>query len=202
MARQWIRVVVGLGACLALAGSATAQTGTITLTDGLFEIGSQQAMIDPGNPPVLGYSYDGAGTLVLPADQAVFPPVVVPAPPPLNEIEIDISLTEDGSGAIDPVGGSASVSVSLFFALVNPFLPEGCGIGPVAVNPTTDVSGKLTGTPYDSSSGTAGFVENVYEVPRSSGCSIFGPAIDGQLGLPSPSGNNRAILSALFDPAI
>src|SRR5216683_6904842 len=133
MARQWIRVVVGLGACLALAGSAMAQQdGSITLTDGLFEIGSQQAMIDPGNPPVLGYSYDGAGTLALPADQAVFPPVIVPAPPPLNQIEIDISLTEDGSGSIDPVGGSASVSVSLFFLLVNPFFPTDCGIGPVA----------------------------------------------------------------------
>jgi len=179
------------------------QTGTITLTDGSFQIGSQSAMIDPGNPPVLGYSYDGAGTLSLPAGQAMFPPVVVPAPPPLDFVEIDISLTQDGSGSIDPVGGSASASLSLFFALVrDPFLPAGCGIGPVAVNPTTDTSGQLTGTPYDSSTGTAGFVENVYNVPISSGCSIFGPIIDGVLGLPSPSGNNQAILSALFNPAI
>lgn len=203
MERQWIRAVVAVGACLALTGSAMAQTtGTITLTDGFFQIGSQSAMIDPDNPPALGYSYDGAGALVLPADQAVFQPVIVPAPPPLNQIEIDISLTEDGSGTIDPVGGAASANLSLFFALINPFLPMGCGIGPVVVNPTTDTSGTLTGTPYDSTTGTAGFVENVYEVPRSSGCSIFGPAIDAQLGLPSPSGNNQAVLNSLFSPAI
>jgi hypothetical protein len=179
------------------------QAGTITLTGGYFQIGSQRADIDPGNPPSLGYSYDGAGTLTIPADQAMFPPVVVAAPPPINFIEIDISLTQDGSGTIDPVGGLATASLSLFFALVrDPFLPPGCGIGPVAVNPTTDISGVLTGTPYDSASGTAGFVENVYDVPQSSGCSIYGPIIDSQLGLPSPSGNNAAELGALFSPAI
>ena len=138
MRRQWIRGMVGVAACLGLAGSAMAQqTGTITITDGLFQIGNQSAMIDPGNPPVLAYSYDGTGTLTFPADQAYFPPVLVPAPPPLNQIEIDISLTEDGTGTIDPVSGLATTNFSLFFALVHPFIPQGCGIGPVAVSPTS-----------------------------------------------------------------
>src|SRR5262249_9354392 len=113
----------------------------------------------------------------------------------VGDVEVPPELVQAGSGTIDPTSGAASLSLLLRLHFMNPFFPSDCGIG-LTLNLTTGASGTLRGTPYDRTTGTATFVENSFAVPASDHCGFFAQMVDLVFTLPSPAGNNTAILNA------
>lgn len=102
--------------------------------------------------------------------------------------------------------------------LENPFLGSGCYVGsaskPIAVSFTTGTTNPplpnkpITGSPGELSFGAEGvlrigknsLVNNTFAAPEAEGCGgifalLIDPAVDAELGLPSASGHNTAILN-------
>jgi hypothetical protein len=122
--------------------------------------------------------------------------------------------------ALDEEKGTA-LTLPVRIHLKNPLLGETCYIGsessPIELHLTTGTSGKLKGklgTP--TSEVEKGFesvtifnnslVDNTFSVPVAEGCGGFfsfliDPVVDAKLGLPSPSGNNSAILNGSLSDA-
>ena len=171
----------------------------LTVNSGYIKIGSQRFDIDPGSAPVFQGMVDGDGFVVIPASGIAFPDTTVDVPV-LGTVTVRIEFPEDAAGTLNPLTGLADLTITIRVRLLNRLLPAGCGIGPISPVLTTDVSGDLTGVPYDQNAGTALYVSNDFSVPRSSGCGAFAGAIDGFAGLPSPAPNNEIQLAAQFDP--
>src|SRR5262249_19160876 len=122
---------------------------------------------------------------------------------PLGEVTVRFVPQSDAAGTLNPVTGDATLTLSIRFQLMHSLLPPNCGIGPVDATLTTGPSGKLTGEPYDQTTGLATYVNNEFSAPQSSGCGVLGGPIDSFLSLPSDQPNNSIQVptqSAPFSP--
>ena len=115
------------------------------------------------------------------------------------------------------------MQLPLKMKLNNPFLGSDCYIGsaaePIVVNLTAGTTNPpAPNKPISGATGSLespdGFlvvviprvslVDNAFAVPRATGCggsfaALVDPAINAELGLPSPAGRNTAILNATID---
>jgi hypothetical protein len=171
---------------------------TLTASSGYISVGSQRFDINPDNPPSLSGQIDSMGVATIP--NLVFPDVIVIVPL-LGAVTVRIEAISDATGNINAATGDGSAAISLRVRLIHALLGPNCRIEPVDIAATTGDSGRLTGVPYDQTTGTATLVSNDFSVPRSTGCN-FGSLVDSQLGLPSPAPNNELLFNTAFDPIL
>jgi len=159
----------------------------LTFDSGILKIGQLSPMaIDQ---LTIAGSVDGGGNLTIPMAGIVLPDFVLTGTP-IGNITVRFVPLTDGTGSLNPLTGEAGAAISFRVRLINSLLPAGCAIDPINVALTTGTDGGLTGVAYSAVDGTASYVDNTFAVPRTSNCGLFGGAIDGQIGLPSASGNN------------
>lgn len=98
-------------------------------------------------------------------------------------VPVGIAITQNGeaTGNIDPETGAGNLSISLSVALVSALLPEGCGIGPITINLSTNAPG----SPLNFETGALALAGAEFEVPATSNCGDLAGAIDPVLGLPT-----------------
>ena len=116
-----------------------------------------------------------------------------------GQLTIVVTTPNGLSGTLDPETGRATVNGTLQIRV--PGLGAGCGTSFV-VNATTGTSGGLTGTPLSVNGTTARatIVDGSFSVPGASGCGTFlNDALNGQVGIPSPSGQNELSLDLYLD---
>lgn len=179
---------------LALSGSASADpvdnpgpfnllfdAGTLSIGTQTFTVNSLS--VGPGS------ILDTSGSLVVPAANIVLPDTTIPAPI-IGDVTVHFEPLVDAIGNLNALTGDMTSTLVFRVHLINPFLPDGCGISPDPLNLTSGTDGALVGVPYSSSDGTVTLVNNSFGVPRSTNCGIFAGAIDNAIGLPSPPGNN------------
>jgi hypothetical protein len=137
-------------------------------------------------------SVDGDGNVNIPAEGIVLPDYVVTTD--IGDVTVRFVPLADATGTLIPLTGEATATVTMRIRLIHPLLPDTCGIGSPAmpINPTltTGSDGAFMGVPYSTDTGDATYVNGTFSVPASDGCGFFGGLVDGQVGLPSPSGNN------------
>jgi hypothetical protein len=151
--------------------------------------------------------------------------LALPAPPASLS---SIFLSE--SSLLDPIlyeaYGIPALGLPLKVKLENPLLGSGCYIGsstePVVVKlttgttkpppPNTSITGKIGEISTRAEGGILvikknSLVDNVFAVPGAKGCggklfeALLDPLINAKLGLPSPAGNNTAILNGTLEQA-
>ena len=113
-----------------------------------------------------------------------------------------------GFGSLNPNTGIAQVQFRLAIKIDG--FSDDCYIGspgnPIVLNLTTETSGGQTGVRYNTGDGRLTIVDGVFSVPGASGCEYAFISVNGQinseLGLPSPSGNNYARLTARTSPIV
>jgi len=113
-----------------------------------------------------------------------------------------------GFGALNPNTGIATVQFRIAVKIDG--FSDDCYIGtpgnPIVLNLTTETSGSQTGIRYNTGNGRLTLVDGLFAVPGASGCEYAFIGVNGQindeLGLPSPSGNNFARLTARTNPIV
>jgi hypothetical protein len=168
--------------------------GAVTLTvqaGSSVTVGTQTFGFGSGS---IAGTVDGAGALTLPT--AAFPPIPIPGFPGFTG-----QLVQDGvtTGTIDPVNGTASAAATVHVKIAGPGVDPTCQVGPVGLN--LDVA-DATGLPYDMTTGLGTLADSNFAAPASTGCGFLGGLIDGQLGLPSPSGNNNITINLAVSPIL
>ena len=161
----------------------------------------------PMTPVTLTGTVDGAGNINIPTAGIVFPPQYIYAE---GVITVRIQPLSAATGNINPLNGAAVLSLSVRVKLEGS--PSGislggsCFISPINItNATTGSSGPVTGVPYNAATGRFTVAQGTYSVPGADGCGPFGAAdstINSELGLPSPSGNNTAVLGLVASPIV
>ena len=115
-----------------------------------------------------------------------------------------------GSGTLNPNTGIATAHFRIAVKIDG--FSDDCYIGtpgsPIILTLTTETSraNQQTGVRYNLADGRLTIVDGIFGVPGASGCeyafiSVNG-TINGELGLPSPSGNNYARLAARTNPIV
>lgn len=113
-----------------------------------------------------------------------------------------------GFGSLNPNTGIATVQFRIAVKIDG--FSDDCYIGspgnPIVLNLTTETSGSQTGVRYNTGNGRMTIVDGLFGVPGASGCEYAFISVNGQinseLGLPSPSGNNYARLTARTNPIV
>jgi hypothetical protein len=176
--------------------------GGVTITaeaNSSIQIGRAPRFVFGGSTPpsTVGGTVDADGNLILPANQTNFQPITIM----IGTFSVTVRLvaTEDGFGIINPLTGDASAVLTVRVDISGVFIPAGCRIPA-----TTFVldAGNDGGAAYDATAGTATVVDNSFAVPVSTGCGLLGGIIDGQIGLPSASGNNVVRLNVRLSPIL
>ncbi len=160
----------------------------LAFDDGILKIGRLDQVSVISQLTIAG-SVDGDGNVSIPAESIVIPDFVVS----VFGVDITVSFVPlaDATGTLFPLAGDATATVSMRIGLSAPgVLPDGCGIGPIDIALTTDSDGAFMGVPYSMDDGTVTYVNGTFTVPASDGCGIYGGLINGEVGLPSPSGSN------------
>jgi hypothetical protein len=134
------------------------------------------------------------GTLSLP--NLTFQPIAIPG---FAGYTAQIVQDSAATGAIDPVNGTATASVTAHVKISGSLIGGGCQVGPITLNVD---SGDATGVAYDMTTGTATLGDSNFGVPGSSGCGFLAGIIDGQLGLPSAAGSNNLTLAVSISPIL
>jgi len=189
-------------------------------TDDSETAGGFQAKIDP----VLNGTIDAAGNLTIPTSGVILPKAYIRVAIGSNPVFIATVIpTAPATGTINPLTGQASLRLRFRIGLTNEdgILPLGstCSIGttsnPININVLTTGTTSpplpntaISGSPY-STSGSVLLVNNSFSVPGASGCPpiLFDPngintQINTNLGLPSPSGNNTAVIAGQTAPVV
>ena len=189
-------------------------------TDDSETAGGFQAKIDP----VLNGTIDAAGNLTIPTSGVILPKAYIRVAIGSNPVFIATVIpTAPATGTINPLTGQASLRLRFRIGLTNEdgILPLGptCSIGttsnPIDINVLTTGTTSpplpntaISGSPY-STSGSVLLVNNSFSVPGASGCPpiLFDPngintQINTNLGLPSPSGNNTAVIAGQTAPVV
>jgi hypothetical protein len=142
---------------------------------------------------------------------------------PLNDVSAITELAGPASSivlnsAFEQVGFGTALTLPVKVRLQNALLGGECYIGsdadPIALDLTTGPTvGGPTGAPGVVSTkeeggilviGGTSLVSNTFAVPAATGCGPFGlfdSLIDGEIGLPSPAGNNTAVLNGKVEIA-
>jgi Big-like domain-containing protein/PKD domain-containing protein len=161
----------------------------------------------PMSPVTLSGTIDGAGAVNIPTSGIVFPPQYIWAD---GVVTVRIQALAAISGTLNPLTGAANLPAQLRVKLEGSpsgvSLGDSCYITPININPfTTGTNGAVTGVPYNASTGNVTVANGTFSVPGASGCGFLGVAngpINDALGLPSPSGNNTAVLGLHSSPII
>lgn len=185
----------------------TVEGGTINIADGavaicledgqMWDENSESCVDDPeweddGTPPSsLSGTIDSDGNVTVPGENVVFPPLTLTEP---LEINVTIGSSQDVAGVIDPLAGTASMDLTLDIGLYLVLFATQCQL-------TLPMS--LSGT-YDQTTGIADVTDADFAMPGAScpGNEGLEPLINGQVGLPSPSGSNAVNLVLQVDPLI
>ncbi len=113
-----------------------------------------------------------------------------------------------GFGSLNPNTGIATIQFRIAVKIDG--FSDDCYIGspgnPIVLNLTTETNGSQTGVRYNTGNGRLTLVDGTFGVPGASGCEFAFVGVNGQindeLGLPSPSGNNFARLTASTNPIV
>ena len=163
---------------------------------------------------------DADGNIVIPTSGVIFPTIylAIDAGIGTGVVRADIVATHPAEGTLDPITGEAQLrvrlKVKLFGAVAGVGLGYECSIGtdagPIDITFTTGTStspggGSSTGSPY-AASGDITVVNNTFAVPGAYRCGdapfyLLTGIVSSQVGLPSASGRNAAVLSGVVDPA-
>ena len=163
---------------------------------------------------------DADGNIVIPTSGVIFPTIylAINAGIGTGVVRADIVATHPAEGTLDPITGEAQLrvrlKVKLFGAVAGVGLGYECSIGtdagPIDITFTTGTStspggGSSTGSPY-AASGDITVVNNTFAVPGAYRCGdapfyLLTGIVSSQVGLPSASGRNAAVLSGVVDPA-
>jgi hypothetical protein len=192
------------------AGAAVSNAGTVQVAfSGSLMIGAAALPITiTGITATATGTVDTAGNIVLPQGSILFAPVTASLPI-IGNTPVTIQPTADWTGTIDPNSGILNLSApqTAHLDLTGASLPDpDCPIGPLALNLTTGASGTATGTPYSTSTGSAGIVDGTFGIPTIPDdnmglCPDFGLVNMGG-PLPIPGGASLADLTAQFTPIL
>ena len=130
-------------------------------------------------------------------------PDLPPIDGPLGEIEVSINVIGTPTGNVNPHTGAMSLNFVVRIDADGGGVGGDCHVGNINFNATTSGAG---GVPYNPTTGTFTLAEHTFAVPGASGCSTFpvnvNNEINNELNLPSPSGQNHAILSGFSSPVL
>lgn len=212
--------LIGLAAGPAQAADPVVNPGTgfaATVTGGEIKIGSSLDPIDVGtmspSPRLKNIEVNADGSFSAAATDFTFPQLTLSVDSPVGAVDIFVQIRAASpvTGSINPVTGEVSLSTDLTIQLTSNHaivaLGNNCYVGtpasPIPFSASSDTTG---GVPYDEYPATATVVDDTLAIPAASGC----PTIVGQdvnqivnstMGLPSPSGENKATLAMRFNPA-
>jgi hypothetical protein len=206
--------------------------GRVDLADGQCAAGTAAASTDDselavGHQPKvtsrLRGSIDGQGNIDVPVSGVSLPVIYVPVVGPdgvTAVVTATIVPTHPVVGTLDPITRAAQLRIRFRVALSGVVMGVGlgwsCSIGsstdPIDIDvlSTGRADGDepvIIGSPYNPATGTLRVVNNTFDVPGASGCPIsffydVNGLVNQQMGLPSPSGSNFAILSGAVSPRV
>ena len=157
---------------------------------------------------------DAQGMLVAPASSVTFPPAYIPIVHPFDGsvtiVKATVVPTHPVQGTVDPLSGKADIRVRFKVRLEGNVFGLGLGltctigndVDPIDLN-TLSTTG---GVAYNPRTGAATLKNETFRVPPASGCPIglfnVNELINGQIGIPSPSGANAAEFTGLIKPVL
>ncbi|MFZ4519739.1 MAG: PKD domain-containing protein, partial [Microthrixaceae bacterium] len=166
---------------------------------------------------------DAVGNVSIPTNNVKFPPAYVNPGDGTAAIAFIIP-TAPGTGTLNPLDGTVNLrlrfKINVTGSPANADLGTNCFIGsdqfPIDLNvltsgTTTPPAGvtPISGTPYSSTTGQARLVNNTFSVPGAQTCGanfLFWETtnniINTQLGIPSASGNNFAVIDGKTNPIL
>ncbi|MFN8150909.1 MAG: PKD domain-containing protein [Solirubrobacterales bacterium] len=176
-----------------------------TVTSGTIQIKTQTFNFTDADPITFAGTIDAAGNVNIPVSGQHFPSFAVQGYP------VSIIPTHPITGTVNPMTGAGSLRLRVYIKIDGVPTGGGCAIGssgsPIDLNAlitgTTAPPGPntpISGTPYNTSNGTATVVNNSYSVPASNSCGQGASTVDGALGLPSAAGNNSAVFNLVTNP--
>ena len=176
---------------------------TFSVTSGQLKVGSNEFESgSPEEPITFAGTVAANGAVNVPQANIIFPPID-PIAGPLGNINVTIVPKGPATGNINPMTGIGTLSVSIKVNLSGGGLSGDCRIDPINLVLSTQTAG---GVAYNASAGTLTLADQTFSVPGAQGCSyILGNAnglVNDNAGIPSPSGNNFAILGASASPII
>ncbi len=198
--------ILGLGAATAQADDAPVSnpgTAEATVTGGSLKLGALNPipLSDFGASSITA-DVAADGSVAVSAADFDFPgqaPAVISVGG--NDVNVLLSLvaTGDGSGTIDPDGGSLSLAIPVKIGIegVTPDLGPDCAVGPIELS--------LSSSDYDQETGTATLGDASFTVPAAANCEPIGGVIDfnnafnTQAQLPAAAGASN--VSAAIDLA-
>jgi hypothetical protein len=194
-------------------GAGGAPAGLTAADDDSEAVPNYQAKMDT----TITGTIDKAGNISIPAAGISFPwgyiPFAYPDGSYAGYVTIKV-LPIGATGNLDPLTGIANLQVKARIQATGTAFTVGTGPGcligsstnPVTLNLTTGTSGSLVGTPYSATTGTARIVDNTFAVPAIAGCAVgavnLNSIINQQIGLPSPAGQNNAIIDGQTSPIL
>lgn len=209
--RITLTIVAVVLAMVVLSGSALANNfvvknpGKVTFT---VEPGSKIYIgpngITTKKPGKVKGQIDRNGTITIPKANLKVPSISFNTQ--FGTVYVHLVPLADGTGSLNPSTGAMTLSESFAVNISGntfPSIPKGCAIRPITFHLTTGKSGNQTGTPYNSSTGNVTLVDGLFSVPGASNCgSFWGPGINYNAHLPSPSGSNYSISIMHLTPII
>jgi uncharacterized repeat protein (TIGR01451 family) len=211
-----LRKILGLTATLGLLASSAvlltsspaeaarvANTGpvTFTFTQGSLDIGSEHFDASSSDDPITASGTIAAnGTMS--GITVDFPPIEpITGVPIVGTVHPEIRLIGSPSGSVNPLTGASTLSFTIGVWI--PDLSSDCEIGPITINASTANAG---GVPYNTTNGAVTWADHTFSVPGAEGCEYGFIGVNGnindELGLPSGSGNNHAVFSAVSSPVL
>lgn len=188
------------------------------VVDGMIRIKQQTFTFDENSGIVFNGTVQANGTVAVPPSGVVFPSFPLSAGGQDLTVSIRPANTTSGglqpiSGFINPMNGEASLRLRVWIKIDGVPFGGGCRIGsadsPIDVNalvtgtlPPVPPNGSVTGTPYNLSNALLTVVNNNFSVPSSSDCGLAAGTVNGELGLPSGSGNNEARFTLRTTPTL
>ena len=182
-----------------------------SVTGGFLRIKTQTFGFDPGNPITFAGTIDSQGNVNIPTSGQTYPPM--PISTGGFDLTVRINPAQAITGTVNPLTGQASLRLRVWIKIDGVPLGGGCRIAsassPIDVNAlitgTTSPpgpNGPITGTGYNADTGSMKIVNNDFSVPSSSDCGLAAGTVNGELGLPSASGNNEAQFELGVNPII
>ncbi len=181
-------------------------SGTLKVGDETFDGASDD------EPITFAGTVTESGAVTIPQSSIQFQPMTFEGP--TGTVTVNIRPSHPATGTLNPITGQSSLLVRIYIDIDGNLLGDNCRVGtpsnPIVLNLTTGTSGaganQQTGVPYNTANGRVTLVDGTFAVPGASGCSTFpinvNNEINNQLGLPSPSGNNYARLTASTQPVL
>lgn len=180
---------------------------SFSFNTGVLKIGDETFDAADGDPIIFNGTVAANGNVTIPQGNIQFPPLD-PIDGPLGPINVSINPLGPATGNVNPYTGVSSISLSVRVDIDGTGVGGDCKVSPIhlAASSSTIGASPFIGVPYNTTDGSVTVVDKTFSVPGASGCSTFpinvNNEINSQLGLPSPSGNNAAVLGATTTPIL